>query len=105
MDEEDRSSRGILGLRNGVNSLDFANAVAYMEENRWAVLTRANMGMNWKDLGRDFSVGPRTLISFFYSSVEYITSIFNPLVFWDVYILLYNSFQGLENVKKTFVVL
>lgn len=52
MDEEDRSSRAILGLRNGVNSLDFANAVAYMEENRWAVLTQANMGDALERLGK-----------------------------------------------------
>lgn len=50
-DEDKRNSKGIPDLRNGVkNNLEFANVVTYVEENRWAVLTGANMGMNWKDL-------------------------------------------------------
>lgn len=38
-DKEKRSSKDIPDFGNGVNSLDFVNAVAYMDENKWAVLT------------------------------------------------------------------
>lgn len=36
--KEKRSSKDIPNLGNGY-SLDFVNAVAYMDENKWAVLT------------------------------------------------------------------